>query len=460
MVKCPHCGGEMEYEITSEQVTCKYCGSQFNPNETIAEMKASKEVNDDYLQGHAYQCTQCGATLSTFDDTAVTFCSYCGSQAMIESKLKDETRPDKVIPFKVTKEECIEKYNKLVKDFFFAPSYLSEKNNIDKFRGIYMPYVVYSFRNKGTIHNTGQKYSHHSGDYDYYDKFDISADIDSSYEGMSYDLVSKFSDKFSGAVPHDFNESKDFNTNYLIGYYVDSKDVDEDTYIDDAIEVIQSDVEVKLKQNPQFAKYGCPSPTFKPALTDKKIGLFPVYFLGIKDQKNNMNYAVVNGQTGAIAADLPISFKKYVITTLIFALLIYLFISNFLVLNPQEINIVSIISAVICLIVSNSQIKTIRSQLFSLKDKGMKSKKQTITKQEEKEILKVTKGFRIKQVLGIIIGLLVFITNPVDDMYYYISALIVFVLIILSVYDLVQEHNIMSSSKPPQLEKRGGDISE
>ena len=465
MVKCPHCGGEMEYEVTSGQVTCVYCGSQFDPNSTIEQMKTSKEV-EDYYNGHAFQCSQCGATLMAFDDTAVTFCSYCGSQAMIETKLKDQTNPDTIIPFKVTKEQCTEKYNKLVKGFFFAPDYLTSKTNVDKFRGIYMPYVVYSFRNKGTITNVGEKYNHRSGDYVYYDKYNITADIDSSYEGMSYDLVSKFYDRFSDSIPHDYNEAKPFNSNYLIGYYADAKDVNEDIYVEDAIKVIQNDVELKLRANPDFAKYGCPAPTFKPTMTDKKIGLFPVYFLGIRDAKNNMNYAVVNGQTGEIAADLPIDFKKYLMVTVVIGILIFFLLNQFVTLNPVKTAIIALVASVISLIMTNSQVNKIQDNLKHTNDKGFKNNKNTQLSKEELKAFKSTKEykqikkFRTKPIIGLAIAIIVLVLQPVDDLYYYISAIVSLLMIVLSVFDLVKEHNMLSCSKPPQLEKRGGDISE
>jgi DNA-directed RNA polymerase subunit RPC12/RpoP len=448
----------MEFDAEHQMVTCEYCGRTFNPNETIEEVKASKEVND-YYNGTAFQCSQCGATLMTFDDTAITFCSYCGSQAMIETKLKDQLNPDTIIPFKVTREECIKKYNNLVSGFFFAPNYLKEQMNVEKFRGIYMPYVVYSFKNKGQITNKGEKFNHHSGNYDYYDQYNITADIDSSYEGMSYDLSSKFYDKFSDAIPHDYNGAVPFNHNYLIGYYADSKDVSEDLYIDDAVNVIKEDIKQKLRQNPTFAKYGCPEPSFMPQLQEKKTGLFPIYFLGIRDKNNNMNYAVVNGQTGAIAADLPISFKKYLLTVLVFAILIYFLINNFIILNPIEITVFSTICALISLLISNNQLTKLREKLFNLKDKGKNKGKAASAKNYKKlPEFKTTKGFRIKQVLGVIAGDLILLLQPTDDMFYYGASILILVLIVLSFYSLVKEHNMLSCSKPPQLEKRGGDL--
>ena len=66
----------------------------------------------------------------------------------------------------------------------------------------------------------------------------------------------------------------------------------------------------------------------------------------------------------------------------------------------------------------------------------------------------------IKQVIGISLGIFVLFMNFVADIYYYGAASIIFLLVILSFYDLVKEHNLLVSSKLPQLEKRGGSENE
>ena len=106
MIKCPHCGGEMDYEVKSSSVKCPYCKSNFNPEKLDAKVKtAKKKDNPLSATGKSYTCSQCGATLMTFDDTAITFCSYCGSQNMLKDKMVTHNNPDFVIPFEKTKRE-------------------------------------------------------------------------------------------------------------------------------------------------------------------------------------------------------------------------------------------------------------------------------------------------------------------------------------------------------------------
>ena len=62
-----------------------------------------------------------------------------------------------------------------------------------------------------------------------------------------------------------------------------------------------------------------------------------------------------------------------------------------------------------------------------------------------------------KQMIAIILAALVVIIHPVVDAYYYIVAIISLAIIVISFKDLVKEHNMLTTNKLPQLEKRGGD---
>ena len=107
MNKCPAFGGELIYLPEVGKVYCEYCRSYFEPGGFVTKERYASERKT--TEGKIYACHECGASLLTFDETAVTFCSYCGSQSMIEHKMVKINNPDYIIPFKVTKEECIEK---------------------------------------------------------------------------------------------------------------------------------------------------------------------------------------------------------------------------------------------------------------------------------------------------------------------------------------------------------------
>ena len=455
MIKCPGCGGEVEFKPGQEKVVCQYCGTKFDPEEKVADVKTAKENNDTF-SGKTYSCTQCGATLMTFDETAITFCSYCGSQAMIEEKMMKQNNPNFIIPFEKTKEECIAAYKSKVNSALFAPNYMKDDVVVQKFRGIYMPYGIYKVGYNGKTTNKGSKYSHRSGDYIYYDDYTVTADVNTSYDGISFDLVSKFYDKFSTSIPYNYKLRKDFNPNYLTGFYADTKDVDESTYDTEACIVAKSDANSRLRKVGGFSKYGCSNPQVPLGVLEKKTAMFPVYFLAIRDKSNTkLHYAVINGQTGKVALDLPIDFKKYIIGSVILSVILFLLIDNIIVLTPKKVALFSILAGLISLIISATQASSIKKRETHEDDKGYMSKQE-----KKKQKTSGTFKYLYKEIISIIIPLFALICNFVNDSYYYGAALIALVLVVLSFKDLVKEHNILSSNKLPQLEKRGGDESE
>lgn len=456
MIKCPNCTGELKFNPKDQEVVCEYCGSKFNPKELKEKVKVAgeeKEKKNEKIEGKSFTCSQCGATLMTFDETAITFCSYCGSQAMIESRMMKINQPDFIIPFSKTKEQCEEAYKKKLKRAWFVPKYLKSDITLEKFRGIFIPYAIYKLEHHGQTSNKGEKYSHRMGDYVYYDKYTITANIDASYDGISYDLISKFYDKYSTAIPYDFTQKEDFNPNYLIGYYADVGDVDSKVYDIDAQEEATKDASNRLNKVDTFHQYGCNHPTMPLEVTERKRGMFPVYFLAIRNKENTrINYAIVNGQTGKVVADLPVSFGKYVIISLIVSIIIFILINNYLILTPMKVTIFSIVASSISLIISIAQSSQISAHEKHSDDKGYNSIIQD--KKEEKKSIFI---LFIKKIIAPALPLAIVALKPVNDMYYYGASLISLLLVLLSFYNIVKEHNILTTSKPPQLEKRGGD---
>ncbi len=471
MSKCPHCGAEVQYSPKDHVIHCDYCGSNFKPSELIAEYKKAKkieeEINAPKFQGVSYTCSQCGATLLSFDETAVTFCSYCDSQNVLEDKLVEQVAPDYIIPFSKTQEECINNYKKKVKNSLFCPNYMKSDLVVKKFRGIYMPYGIYNLNFKGDCVNHGEKFSHRAGDYLYYDKYDLHADVDSSYNGISFDLLSKFYDEYSQAIPFNYKEAVPFNANYLPGFYADCKDVDQKLYEHDAKMLAKEDSTRLLLHNHTYRKYNCDEPTISYDVKESKTGLFPVYFASVRDKDNkHIHYAIINGQTGKVAADLPVDFKKYLIFSVLVAIPLFFIINSQLTVLPTTINLFAIAMAIIGSFVFSSQVHTFKARENRETDRGLKSaeykekKKNVKAKEPKVKSPKETGLYYLKIIPALLIPIAVVFINPVHDYYYYGAAIISLILILLSFSDLVSIHNRLTARDLPQLEKRGGDESE
>lgn len=546
MYKCPGCGAGLKFDPKAQALTCGHCGRSVPPADfgTLQYiMQASEETNsmpddgsDDY-ETIVYTCPNCGASVMSTEETAVTFCSYCGESVVLEGRLEKVKKPNRIIPFRVSKEDCTALYKKMVRSAIFAPSHMQQDSEIDKFRGIYMPYWLYSYTQQGTLSLKG-KTTKRRGDYVYTDTYQVNREVDMGYDGISYDAASQFSDNLSTAIsPFNEKESMAFHPAYMSGFYADVTDVDSDVYEKDAKEAALDFVSGELSRDSAYYKYGVETGKIRSGVSLKKqpeeVGMFPVWFLSSRNSKGDrVSYAVVNGQTGRIAADLPISYGKYLLGSLLLAIPIFLVLNMSLTLTPTNCVVIAMLISLVGLLILNKQLNRTYTMEHQLDDRGLlfrrkkeKEKTQANVKPEpdvkpKKKVptllwliplifvglkffewldqrdfmytfimvggmialaaMVVTAGnvkknaaaaaggaktapmaekmrTLFKPVIGIILGLIVIILKPVADVYYYGAAVITMLFTAWSVYDIVKQHNLQTSRKLPQFEKRGGD---
>ena len=464
-MKCSKCGGHVHFDPKKQGLLCEYCGTFTEIDESKEKIEyAKKEIAENQLS--EYKCLNCGATLLTFDDTSVTFCSYCKSSVVVKSKFEQGNNPDLVIPFRINKAECEEIYKKYLKKFSLAPDYLKENATISKFRGIYMPYAVYKMEKHGEQEFKGSKYSHRRGDYDYYNDYIIKSDIDAEYDGIAYDISSRFEDRFSKAIaPFNYNDVKPFDIRYLSGFYADSPDVIKKVYSDDAMLIAKRAASKELLKNKELRRYGCTNAQIPFNISDIKTAYYPVYFLAIEDMNGDICYAVLNGQTGKVVAEIPIDFKKFIRFTMVLAIPIFVLLNIFITLTPLKITWFAMLMSLVNLLFFRIQKKKIKAKEERAEDKGaffIRSAPLTwndIEKKKEKMGDKKSK-FSLSNLipyLSIIVPFIILCFNPVEDIYYYIASLVTIIITLRSIFNLVEQHNTLSTRKPRQLEKRGGD---
>ena len=473
MIKCPHCGGELNFDIKDQKVKCPYCDSEFNPKEEINKVKSASErkateYDTGTTKGKCYTCSQCGAQLVTFDDTAVTFCNYCDSQALIESEI-NMLNPQVVIPFKKTKEEAIELYKEKLRKSRFAPNEFKNDVILKKFRGIYMPYQIYDVESHETFDVKAERYSHRRGNYDIYDLFSVTGNVDAVYDGLSFDLSSSYSDDVSQAIPFNYKEAEPFNHNFLIGNYADTSDVDNNIYNDDALKVVTGDIVNEIHRCKELSSYTIKGVKVSSHIQDKRTGFFPVYFASFKNKKGDrIHYAVINGQTGKSAIDIPVAFSKYLISILILAIPIFFLMQYAFTLTPDRVCIATLIATLVAMIIQKSDLKNMNAKENRTNDEGFMSKlpKEEIEekgkkkKNKDKKNEKKIKGYGGTLILAAIPSLICLISQTYIDEIYYLCASITLVTILITFRLILKKHNTFIARPLPQLNKRGGDKDE
>ena len=110
MLSCPNCGGNLKFDIPSQQLSCEHCHTLFDPYDfdgKTSDAEESKTFDGDY-EVTIFTCPQCGGEILSTDNAAAGFCSFCGASTILYSRISHEKRPNYIIPFQKTKEQCKE----------------------------------------------------------------------------------------------------------------------------------------------------------------------------------------------------------------------------------------------------------------------------------------------------------------------------------------------------------------
>ncbi|MCM1326599.1 MAG: hypothetical protein NC094_05035 [Bacteroidales bacterium] len=395
MYECPNCGGNLKFDIPSQQLACGFCDSKFDP---YAIKKETDTVDGDYFETNVFSCPQCGGEMFGGDNDATAFCSYCGASNILSSRISRKKRPQFIIPFKVTKEDCKKLYSDKMRKAFFVPKEFKNADFIDGFRGIYMPYWSYRFSQKGRISLQGVT-EKRKGDYIYKDYYTLSGDLDAGYAGYSNDASANFYDNISQALgPYTANQIMNFTPSFLSGFYAEIADVSPAVYQEDAEEIVTEATCDRLRRDAVFRKYGLvlPSGSKRAAALHtncdgKDSAMFPVWFMSYRN-KDRIAYATVNGQTGKIVADLPVDEKRFFGSSLLLAIPLFLILNLFLMLRPIVLLLCSAVLALAATALYSGELSKILAKESNEDDRGLQTKKagKLITKKKKKKTVAST----------------------------------------------------------------------
>ena len=341
--KCLNCGAKLGFDPESGNWKCKYCDSTFelkdleNKN-NAGNKEKNKSVDDDKVDDYddyiSYKCPDCGAEIITDEQTTATFCVYCGNTAILRNKLSGKFMPSRVIPFKKTKEDAIKAFKSLSKGRPLVPDDFTDQKNIEKIRGIYIPFWFHTFKIEGEVDFTGNKYEHWTTGNTKVYEMKREGSID--FESVPIDGSTRFPNDLMNTIqPYNYDELKKYNHAYLSGFLAERFDVEGETTRKD----LEPDVLNSAKQIFMGSATGYSSLTTKKNTLHTKdynleYVLLPVYMVNVK-YNDKMHTFAMNGQTGKFIGNIPVDKKKkraISIKKFIIYFIVYLIISFILYL--------------------------------------------------------------------------------------------------------------------------------
>ncbi|WP_343250807.1 zinc ribbon domain-containing protein [Diplocloster hominis] len=308
--KCPNCGADLVFDSEKQKLVCGHCGTEKSVEE-MEQITASQAKDDTGQRAEfkMFHCPTCGAEILTDEHTSATFCSYCGSTALIESRLTDELAPAYVIPFKINREQAKEAYLRWTKKGKLTPREFSSQSTIEKISGIYVPYWIYDYDTHVKLRADCTRIrTERRGDteYTHTDHFDVYREVAAAFEKVPADASEKMADDVMDRLePFDYSAMKQFEMPYLSGYLAEKYNFTD--------EELKNRIEKRIRQYAAsstretiggYASVNVLQENVNMAEKKADYVLLPVWMLNYRYQNKNYQFAM-NGQTGKIVGKLP-----------------------------------------------------------------------------------------------------------------------------------------------------------
>lgn len=348
-VLCSNCAGKLIFNPASQKLECANCGAGFKPEDV---MDTNADVHSKYYDTRVYTCGHCGAEVVTSDTESSTFCVYCGNPAIVFSRVSKEYRPDGIIPFKITKQQALDKIRSRFVKNPIVPKEIEGSFKPENMRGIYVPYWVINADYQEADWISGTVKRGKSSETRYYSR---AGEV--QFKNVPVDGSRILNDDVSLRLePFYLEESKEFDEDYLNGFYSNTSDMDfmdlresaskrcHKLYAEEVVKSVPRNVNsVKIRDSIYWADIQ----------DDPVYMMFPVWFLTFK--YNGKPYTVlVNGQTGKVTGTLPWLQKRvWGIAIATFILVVAFIIGVFFVINSGAAAIVTFmwtcgVSALLC----------------------------------------------------------------------------------------------------------------
>ncbi len=339
--KCPQCGATMDFDPSTGGLHCAYCGyeeaiaSENSEGESVAEEldfeSAEHTGNCDWgVSQKTVTCKSCGA-VSVYDAlTVANECPYCGSNQVMEANDVKTLAPNGVVVFKITAKQAGERFTNWIAHKWFAPRAAKLSARAESFKGIYLPYWTFDAdtytefkaeygidrtEGSGDKQRTVTDWHHTSGTHsEFIDDQLVAGSGDQNISMLRH------------VEPFDTKDNKSYKPEYLAGFMAERYSIGLKDAWEKAKEFIKSRLKSNIESrimnehNADHVKGYSASTTFS-NITYKYL-MLPVWLSCFKYKDKTYQF-IVNGQSGKVGGDYPISPWRVALAVLIGIVIVY-----------------------------------------------------------------------------------------------------------------------------------------
>lgn len=322
--KCPNCAAAMQFAIETQLWSCRFCNSAFDVAELEQlEKQVGTETSEpdeqppaEFQSGDAvvYICPDCGGRIITALNTAATFCVYCHNPVVVAAHLHGEHKPVKIIPFKLPQEHALTALHAVCRKKPLLPRSFRHAAKRGEVSGLYVPFWLFSANIYIKVAGTARTVSSRiAGNFrtETTDHFRILREATVPFKMLPVDASIRMDNTLMDALePFDYSQLMDFSMEYLAGFFAESYDEDA---LDCTLRFIERSDKGALQYiQDSLKKYQATSletVEVRRGNMQSVYAMLPVWIMNIKDGKKIYTFAM-NGQTGKVAGNLPVSAKR------------------------------------------------------------------------------------------------------------------------------------------------------
>lgn len=332
---CPSCSSPRE----GNSKFCIACGAPLETPDIPVVVQGESGSQSTAVPDHTFQCQNCGSEVATSLDQRSYVCPFCDSTYVTEISVEraGRQRPEFVIGFAITAQQAKELYFEwLGKNAWFRPGDLAQAAVAEKQKGVYLPFWHFSMHaDSAWAANIGE-YWYRTETYTTKDSngktvtrtrqvretewFPLQGEHNRYYYGYLVPATQGIALAEANAIqPYQLTALSRYRPFYLAGWMAEEYSIDMETAIAKSKKEFRQRQESAVRQFLPGDTYANLSVQTRFEVNGSDLILLPVHVLSYRYRDRVFRF-LVNGQTGKIVGQKPVSGKR--ITVLIVSILL------------------------------------------------------------------------------------------------------------------------------------------
>ena len=330
--RCPNCSGNMDFCIKMGKLRCGSCETVLTVEEYEKEIERKEEIREgsgnsfaggadintsesrDNQFKRTYTCSSCGGELSPESLGATEKCPFCGNSIIFTDKYRDQKTPDVIGVFLRDRDDFMNIWHKEITERrSFVPDEFAETVVVRKVTPVYVPFWFFDVSAGGHVEYTAEtvKSAKLSNDTKVHRAFKGSASGKMSFLHIPQDATTEIDDDISqGLEPYDFSSVKPFSFAYLSGMDARIFNMDEGASFKTVTERVSDTLDRYLTDAENYQYINIARREYDIKQESVSYALMPLWYMEVIWKKRKYTVAM-NGQTGMLVCEVPMSKLKY-----------------------------------------------------------------------------------------------------------------------------------------------------